>query len=252
MIYNIIAILISLILPIIIFKNNGSIKKIGLKNWSIENKYKLLIYTILVIGMLIRTVEIANIPYGIGGDEASEGYEAYSLLHYGVDRHLKSFPVHFISWGSGQNSLYAYLDIPFIAILGLNEFAVRIPMAILGCITLLLIYLFFSKYTGKKTTLIGLICFTISPWHIMKSRWSLESNLFPDLILISTILLYVGIKESKNKAWLAGLIIMGISVYSYGTAYFFIPFYLLILLVGLLIKRKISIKKAILSFLLVG
>src|SRR5574344_30371 len=145
MIYNIVITLICIIIPIIVFKKSTSIKDTGLKVWLKENKYEIAIYIILVIGILVRTVNIGNLPYGIGGDEASEGYEAYSLLNYGVDRHLKSFPVHFISWGSGQNALYAYWDIPFIALLGLTEIAVRLPMAILGCITLFCVYLFFNK-----------------------------------------------------------------------------------------------------------
>lgn len=252
MIYNIVITIICIIIPMFIFRKSNNIKENGIKNWIKENKYEIAIYIILVIGMLVRTVNIESVPNGIGGDEASEGYEAYSLLHYGVDRHLKSFPVHFISWGSGQNALYAYLDIPFILILGLTEISVRLPMAILGCISLLCVYCFFNKYTNKKFTIIALLTLAICPWHIMKSRWALESNIFPDLILLASMLLYIGIKERKKSKWILGLIIIGLSTYAYGTSYFFVPIFLLILLIVLCIKKQIKIWQAIVSYALVG
>lgn len=252
MIYNIIAIIVCVILPFVLLKKELNIKDKNLKSIIKENKYIIIIYSILMVGMLVRLVNIENIPYGFGGDEASEGYEAYSLLNYRCDRHLKSFPIHFISWGSGQNALYAYIDIPFIAVLGLTEIAVRLPMALLGCLTLICMYLFFNKYTTRKITTIMLTAIAICPWHIMKSRWALESNIFPDLILLSSMLLYIGVTDRKKVCWLIGLVIIGLSTYSYGTSYFFVPVFLAILLITLCIKKKIKIWQAIVSYCVVG
>ena len=81
----------------------------------IKNKrYKILVLIILIIGIMVRIIGIINFPGGLNQDEASSGYEAWSLLKQGIDRHGKTMPVHFISWGSGQNVLYSYLMIPFI------------------------------------------------------------------------------------------------------------------------------------------
>lgn len=50
------------------------------------SKIDALIVLILVIGMLIRIVGIGEMPNALNCDEASSGYEAYSILNYGIDR----------------------------------------------------------------------------------------------------------------------------------------------------------------------
>ena len=85
---------------------------------------------ILFIGFAVRIVGIGSIPGGLNQDEASIGYEAFSLLKYGIDRNGIANPVHLLSWGSGQNIAYAWLCMPFIAVFGLSVFTIRLPMAL--------------------------------------------------------------------------------------------------------------------------
>lgn len=47
------------------------------------------VLVILIIGMLIRIVGIADMPNALNCDEASAGYEAFSILNYGIDRNRK-------------------------------------------------------------------------------------------------------------------------------------------------------------------
>lgn len=215
----------------------------------IQNKYQIIISLIFIIGFLIRVIAIDCIPNGFNQDEASAGYEAYSILKYGIDRNGKSMPVHFISWGSGQNVLYSYLMIPFIAILGLNVLAVRLPMAIVGCISLVVVYQLLKKY-GKKITIIGLAFFAICPWHIMKSRWGLESNIFPDLVLWGTFIIIRAIERKNIPKFYIGIALLSLSVYSYGTSYMFLPIYILGILIYLLKTKRIKIKNAIIASLI--
>lgn len=161
-------------------------------------------------------------------------------------------PVFLIAWGSGQNALLSYMLIPFIQILGLNELAIRIPMAILGCISLILMYLLLKKISNKKLAILGLTFFAICPWHIMKSRWALESNLFPDLILIFTYFLVKGLEDKNNVLYYLAFVIAGISAYSYGTSYLFLPIFIIPLLIVLVKKQKITLKRAIISLIIVG
>lgn len=224
--------------------------KITKKEWIKKNKYELIAYFIILIGFLVRLLEIEYLPSGLNADEASAGYESYSIANYGIDRHGNSFPVHFIAWGSGQNVLYSYLMIPFVKIFGLNTFSVRIPMAIIGCISIVLFYLLLKKTTNKKIATIGLFIFSICPWHIMKSRWGLESNLFPEMMLIAIFLLTYGILNKNKLQYYLAFAILGLSTYSYGTSYFFLPFFIIATLIFLLRKRKINIKEAILSLLI--
>lgn len=221
----------------------------------IDNKekiYKYAVYIILIIGMLNRIVGITDMPNALNCDEASAGYEAFSLLNYGIDRNGNHNPSFLVAWGSGQNALLTYLIIPLIKIFGLKTIAIRLPMAILGCISLVVLYLLLRKIANKKLALIGLAFFAICPWHIMKSRWGLESNLFPDLILIFAYLLIKGIEDKNKIIYYLSFVIAGISAYAYGTLYYFLPVFLIPLLIILVKQKKITIKQAIFSIIIVG
>lgn len=211
-----------------------------------------MVLIILIIGILIRIVGIADMPNALNCDEASAGYEAFSILNYGIDRNGNFMPAFLVAWGGGQNALLSYLMIPFIKIFGLSTLSVRLPMAILGCISLVVMYLLLKKISNKKMAIIGLAFFAICPWHIIKSRWGLESNLFPDLILIFTYLLVKGLEDKNKILYYLSFVIAGISAYSYGTSYYFLPVFLIPLLILLIRKQKITIKQAIISILIVG
>lgn len=130
-----------------------------MKEKLLQNKYKILLCLIFIIGILVRVICIDSLPKGFNQDEASAGYEAFSILTEGIDRHNKSFPVQFIAWGSGQNVLYSYIMTIFIAILGNTVLAVRLPMAIIGCISLFVFYQLLKRNTNKKVALIRTILF---------------------------------------------------------------------------------------------
>ena len=212
----------------------------------------IVILVILIIGMLIRIVGIADMPNALNCDEASAGYEAFSILNYGIDRNGNFMPAFLVAWGGGQNALLSYLMMPFIKIFGLNTLSVRLPMAILGCISLVIMYLLLKKISNKKLATIGLVFFAICPWHIIKSRWGLESNLFPDLILIFTYLLVKGLEDKNKILYYLSFVIAGISAYAYGTSYYFLPVFLIPLLIVLVRKQKVTIKQAIISIIIVG
>ena len=196
---------------------------------------------ILLLGILARTWEFRSLPPGLNQDEASSGVDAFDLLHYGIDRNGVSFPVLFISWGSGQNALYAYTLIPSIAIGGLSPFTVRLPMLISGILTLPLVYFIGKRVAGNKFGLISMFLLAISPWHIMLSRWGLESNILP---FIFTAGFFLILKSMSDHRWfIPAMGCMALCFYAYGTAYGAIPLFLLFALPVLLWAKKISLKK---------
>lgn len=221
--------------------------KENLKDFIKNNKFEIILFFIIVIGSLVRIVGIDKMPNALNVDEASSGYEAYSIMKYGIDRNGNSYPVFLCSWGGGQNALLSYIMIPFIAILGLSEFSIRLPMAIIGIVSLYAFYyLLKNMFDNKKIALAGVAFLAIAPWHIMKSRWGLESNIFPDLILLSFLMLILGLKNKKLKLKIVSFVILGISAYAYSTSYVFLPIYVLSILVYLIYKRQITIKEALL------
>lgn len=209
------------------------------------NERKWLISLLFIGGIFIRLFLLGGIPPGLNQDEASIGYDAWALLRYGIDRNGFHNPVHLISWGSGQNALYAYLSMPFISLFGLNPFSVRILNALLGYLSLVIFYFLVKKIWDEDTSIIALFLLTISPWHIMMSRWGLESNIFPFFVLLGSYLLLLSLEKSSFLPW--SFLVFAISLYSYGTAYFFIPVFLLVVSLYLLFHKKIKIATFLLS-----
>lgn len=221
------------------------------KSFFKKNIFSILAIAVIFLGCFARLIYIDIYPVGLNQDEASSAYDAWSVLNYGIGRNEESYPVHFIAWGSGQNALYAYLMIPFIQILGLTNLAIRLPMALIGCISLLVFYHFMKSAFNDKKAHIFTFIFAIFPWHLMKSRWGLESNLFPDLILWATYALYYGITNKKNWCiWLSS-IIFGLSTYSYGTSYFYVPVAILLIYISLIKMKKFTIKQALINLMII-
>ena len=86
----------------------------------------------------------------------------------------------------------------------------------------------------------------------MKSRWGLESNLFPDLILLFAYLLICGLQDKKKIWYYLSFVIAGLSAYAYGTSYFFLPCFIIPLLIILFVKKEVSILEALISLAITG
>lgn len=201
---------------------------------------------LMFLGIAVRVLGISVIPSGLNQDEASIGYEAFSLLTTGLDRNANAFPVHFVSWGNGQNALYAYLSMPFISVFGLNAFSVRIVNALFSCLSLVVFYLLFKLIFDKKKALTALSLLVICPWSIMSARWGLESNIFPTLFLFAVFFLLKGIHTSP-KYFPLSFLLFAFSLYAYGTSYLILPLFFLLTVPYLIHKKHISIRYSILS-----
>ena len=114
------------------------------------HKNLLIISIIIFLGFLLRIIHLDSIPFGFFCDEADNGYTAYNLLTSGQDEEGKKWPFFLKSLGAYKAPITTYSMIPFVAWFGLNEKAVRLPIAIFGTLNILFIYLlskeiFFSK-----------------------------------------------------------------------------------------------------------
>ena len=201
--------------------------------------YDIAALIIIIIGALVRMIQLGYIPGwgGVAQDEAFAGYEAYSLLHYGIDSHGYHMPVYLEAWGSGMNALATYLEIPFIKLLGLNSLSIRIPHMIIGILILPAFYGCCKTARNESFGLIGLFILAISPWNIIASRWGLEANLLPAFLVFG---MYYMLKAAKNKYMIyPSMICYGLSLYCYAAAWPVIPLIIGCSLIYLIIKRYI-------------
>lgn len=196
---------------------------------------EILFVCILCAGVLVRICGLGSLPGGLNQDEAFAGYEAYSLLHYGTDSSGYHMPVYFNSWGSGMNVLNSYLMIPFIALFGAEAWVIRLPQCITACFSLWVIYLLLKKTGDRKLALTGMFYMAVCPWHIMLSRWGLESNLAPGFILFGLYFFVLGTENSKY--YMLSALFYGLSLYAYATIWPILPV-ILIMQAGYLVYMK--------------
>ena len=186
-----------------------------------ETKRRLCFWAILALGLGIRLWQFGRVPEGINQDEAFAGYEAFCLLHGGMDTAGYRFPVYLTAWGSGMNALESYLMLPFIAVFGLKTWVIRLPQLLTGLLSLPAAYGVARRARDERQALVTMLLLAVCPWHVLLSRWGLESNLAPGFLLFG-LYFFVRALEDSRFFWLCGLF-TGLSLYAYATIWPFVP-----------------------------
>lgn len=193
------------------------------------NAAQITLVIVLLLGVFARVYMFGSVPGDINQDEAFAGYNAYTLLLHATDSYGYRLPVYLTAWGSGMNALESYLMIPFVAIFGLHVWVIRLPMLLVGLLSLVAVYYLVRRFSSECMALAATLLLAISPWHVMLSRWALESNLAPGFVLFGLFFFVKGLE--KPKFLVASAVCYGLSLYAYATIWIAVPF---IVLMGVL------------------
>ena len=60
---------------------------------ALTRKTLIILALIFAVGASVRLYKFGTVPAGLHQDEASLAYDAYSLLHYGIERNGVRFPL---------------------------------------------------------------------------------------------------------------------------------------------------------------
>jgi len=224
------------------------------KNWKI--------LLILVLATFLRLWNLGENPPHLTPDEASLGYNAYSILKTGRDEYGKLLPVIFKSFGDYKPGLYVYLAVPFVATFGLTEFSIRLPSALAGIVAVYLLYkivnILFEKKEQQFLPLISAFVLATNPWHIHFSRGAWEVNLALFFTLAGIYYFLKSLANSRARKFLvAGVTFFALTLLTYQGAKMATALVVLIL-VGLFwknVKGWLNVKesrKIVIKGLLVG
>lgn len=174
-----------------------------------------LIYLVILLGFLVRIISLSRYPAGLNADEAAIGYNAWSLINTGKDEHGASWPLVFRSFDDYKPPVYFYLVLPFVYFLDLTVLAVRLPSAILGTLSIWLVYQLSQRLFKKNyyPSFISTLVFATSPWaiHFSRGGWEVNAALF---FLLAGI--YCFISSLKNNKYFYGFpIFFAVSLYTY-------------------------------------
>ncbi len=212
-----------------------------------------IIFTIIMIAAaFLRLYRLGDVPYGLQQDEASIGYDAYTLATYGIDRNGYHFPIYPITWGCGGGSpLLIYLNVVSVSLFGTGIVKLRMIPAACGILTVLLFYLIlrlaFEKNVRNIASLLGAGFLAVCPWHVILSRWSLDCNIMPFNLLLSVYLFLLGVKGKSTLFYGLSAASFAVSMYSYGAATIVIPLFLLFISAYCLKERLITIRQLLVS-----
>ncbi len=179
---------------------------------------------IVLVGALVRIIAIDENPPGFFTDEASVGYNAYTILKHGTDEHGEPWPVLFRAFGEFKLPVYIYTTVPFVAVLGLTEFAVRLASATYGVVAIVTVFLLASAVFRQRTAGLAAAFFlAIMPWHIHYSRTGFgEMVSFIPLITLSLYLVIRGVR-GDDRFLIASGAAFGLTLYTYRAAWVVLP-----------------------------
>ena len=188
-----------------------------------EKRGRYILAAILVLGAFARLWRFGAVPGGLNQDEAFAAYEAWALMSGGVDSSLRSWPVYLTAWGSGMNALESYLLLPLLALFGLKTWVIRLPQVLLALLSLPCAYCLGRRIAGERAGLLFTLLLAVCPWHIAMSRWALESNLAPGLLLAGLCCFLRGTEQPRF--FLPAALCWGLSLYAYSAIWPVMPLF---------------------------
>lgn len=193
----------------------------------------LVLTTIVVLGFLLRFINVANNPPSLYFDEVSIGYEAFSVAQTGKDMHGNPwYQAIFPAYGDYKAPAYIWATAGIMKILPPNNQAVRLTSVLAGTATVLVVFALaftlFQTSSYRYQIAQGAALFTaISPWHIQFSRAAFEANFGLFWVCLASLCLL----NIPKKPWLA--LAAGVSgalgVYSYFSVRIVFPFFVILI-----------------------
>lgn len=205
-----------------------------------------LLFLIFFLGFILRFWQLGVNPPSLDWDEASLGYNAYSLFTTGKDEYGNPWPLSIRSFNDYKPPLYTYLTILPVAMTGLNEFSTRFISALFGSLSVVIGYFLIKELLPTKTSffyLLSSILFAVSPWHIQFSRVAFEANMALFFFLLGIWLFLKSI--SQVKFFIFSFCSFAVSAYAYHSPRLVIP----VLLGGLVFIYRQEIRKQFSWFL---
>lgn len=202
------------------------------------------IIVIVIIAGLLRFIGLIQVPPALNSDEVAIGYNAYSILTTGRDEYGIRYPLTFRSFDDYKMPVYVYLVAGSMKLFGFGDFAVRLPSALFGTLSVLATYFLVLQLlklqapstnnqiiskskaqNAKQNDLQKLAHFSamllaISPWHIHFSRSGYEANVAVFFIVAAT---YFFLK----KSYIISSVLFSLSIWTYLTPRIFVPLFVL-------------------------
>jgi 4-amino-4-deoxy-L-arabinose transferase-like glycosyltransferase len=196
----------------------------------------LILFIILALSLFLRFYKLNVNPPSLDWDEASLGYNAYSILKTGADEYGNKLPLSIRSFDDYKPAVYVYLDVPSVALFGLNETGVRFPSALIGFLSVIAVYFsvkeVFNNWDNdskEKLALLSAFFWGISPWSLQFSRAAFEGNVGLFFFILGLLIFLKSLRNPKLVFLSAASFVL--SLYSYHSFRLIIPLFAVVALI---------------------
>jgi hypothetical protein len=164
-----------------------------------------------------NVVDLAGSPPGLYVDEASIGYNAWTIAHYGVDEHGIHFPLFFEAFGEYKNPIYVYSVALLVRFLPLTVAVERFPAAIFGLAVVGFLCATAWRLTGSRLITLGTLVLTaLTPWLVIESRVGFET--ISMVALLAAALWCLSARTPTPRQFGIAGVFLAFAIYGYTTA----------------------------------
>lgn len=151
-------------------------------------------FAIVAAGIVLtHLVGLATAPHGLYNDEASIGYNAWTIAHYGADQYGTHWPLLFRDFGDYKGPISTYLLAPLTLVLPLTPAVTRLPSAFAGIAVALVAGWFAWRVTrSRPVALLIMLEAAFEPWFFHTARINLEADLFTVLCFLTALAALAG------------------------------------------------------------
>jgi 4-amino-4-deoxy-L-arabinose transferase-like glycosyltransferase len=183
---------------------------------------------------------LGSTPMFVGGDEAYFALNAHSIAATGRDLSGRLFPLFFnIDLHTWYQPLLVYLMAPVVKVLGVSEWSIRLPTAMIGIADVVLVFgigrrMFKSGAYGGLAA--GMLALT--PAHLIVARQAVDYVCPVPFVLGWLWCLLIAIEARGVKASAFAGLLLGLGFYSYIAAWIIMPALLAVGLIAMIASQR--------------
>ncbi|MGD1147789.1 MAG: hypothetical protein ABR961_07570 [Thermoanaerobaculaceae bacterium] len=182
--------------------------------------------------VLLHFVALESAPPGLYVDEASYGYNAYSILRTGSDEAGVRLPLFFRSFGEYKNPVLAYSLVPLVGAFGPSILAIRIGSALFALASALFVALVVQEATSRRgLARLAFLLTALLPWLFTPSRVAMEPVVLPCMIALAWWAWLVALRTRRVLPFMVSWSAWTLAFYSYSAGRLVAPLLAIVLVV---------------------
>jgi 4-amino-4-deoxy-L-arabinose transferase-like glycosyltransferase len=163
---------------------------------------------VIALALVFRVHDLTGLPTGLHGDEAATGLDARRILDEGWIG-----PYTIMAAGQPTGPLYLYA-IP-VGLFGSDVLSLRIVPAVLGSLTVGLLYVTTARSYGRVAGLFAAVLLAGMQWHIHYSRIAYPLIAWPLLAVGLVAALSAAVQSTRWSTWVLAGALCGGGIYLY-------------------------------------